>query len=208
MKKASWFIFGFLCIVIGLYPLMYILVGISFFIENNVGFLSTKTSEVLNSTFWNVCFLGHIIFGGVALLIGWIQFSEKIRVKRLRLHRNAGKVYIISVFVSGICGLYIAFFATGGIISSLGFASLAIIWLTTTALALNFVRKGNIDLHQKMMTFSYAACFSAVTLRIWLPLLTISIGEFDHAYRIVAWLSWIPNIIVAHFINLQQHLNG
>ena len=52
----------------------------------------------------------------------------------------------------------------------------------------------------KFMIFSFAACFAAVTLRIWLPILTSIMGEFNSAYRIVAWLCWVPNIIVAFFI--------
>jgi len=50
------------------------------------------------------------------------------------------------------------------------------------------------------MIYSYAACFAAVTLRIWLPLLTMIYGDFVKAYVIVAWLCWIPNIIVAGVI--------
>jgi len=57
------------------------------------------------------------------------------------------------------------------------------------------------------MIFSYAACFAAVTLRVWLPLLTIAMGEFNSAYRIVAWLCWVPNLIVAFLIvrNKRKH---
>lgn len=50
------------------------------------------------------------------------------------------------------------------------------------------------------MIYSYAVCFSAVTLRIWLPLLIVVTGEFINAYQIVGWLSWVPNLIVAYFI--------
>jgi len=50
------------------------------------------------------------------------------------------------------------------------------------------------------MIYSYAACFAAVTLRIWLPLLMITLGDYLFAYRIVAWLCWVPNIIAAYFI--------
>lgn len=39
-----------------------------------------------------------------------------------------------------------------------------------------------------------------MTLRIWLPLLTITLGEFMVAYKIVGWLSWVPNLVVAYFI--------
>ena len=51
-----------------------------------------------------------------------------------------------------------------------------------------------------MMIYSYAACFAAVTLRIWLHLLTALFGGFITAYTIVAWLSWVPNLIVANQI--------
>ncbi|GAB4428835.1 MAG: hypothetical protein OHK0039_47410 [Bacteroidia bacterium] len=44
---------------------------------------------------------------------------------------------------------------------------------------------------------SYAACFAAVTLRLWLPILTALLGDFLPAYRIVAWLCWVPNLLVA-----------
>ena len=50
------------------------------------------------------------------------------------------------------------------------------------------------------MIYSYAACFAAVTLRIWLPLLIVSLGDFITAYRIVAWLCWVPNLMVAYFL--------
>jgi dolichyl-phosphate-mannose--protein O-mannosyl transferase len=51
-----------------------------------------------------------------------------------------------------------------------------------------------------MMIYSYAACFAAVTLRIWLPLLIMIFGDFIIAYTIVAWMCWIPNLIVARLI--------
>ena len=50
------------------------------------------------------------------------------------------------------------------------------------------------------MIYSYAACFAAVTLRLWLPLLVFLFGDFIKAYVLVSWLCWVPNIIVAYFI--------
>lgn len=145
-------------------------------------------------------FYTHIILGGIALLIGWLQFNKKLRLKNIQLHRKIGKVYIISCLLSGVAGFYIALHATGGISPKLGFLSMTIIWFFTTLFGFTEVKKGNIINHQKLMIYSYAACFSAVTLRIWLPILTNAFGGFLPAYRIVAWLSWVPNIIVAYFI--------
>ncbi|WP_299365539.1 DUF2306 domain-containing protein [Winogradskyella sp.] len=193
-KKISWIILGILSSLIGLYPIIY------FIIDRHFGLLSTKTKVLLTSTLWNIGFYGHIIFGGIALLIGWMQFNPKLRNSNLKLHRTIGKTYMFSVGISGTCSLYIAYYATGGIISSIGFASLGLIWLSTTFFALKAIKRGNIKLHQKLLIYSYAACFGAVTLRIWLPILTSLMGSFNKAYPFVAWISWVPNVIVAYFI--------
>ena len=194
MKKISWITVGILSTLVGLYPIIY------FLIDRNFGLLYSKSATLLSDNFWNIAFYGHITLGGLALLIGWSQFSKKLRLNQMQLHRTIGKIYVISVLISGFCGLFISLSATGGIISIIGFFSLGIIWLSTTVLGFTTIRKGKVELHEKLMILSYAACFSAVTLRIWLPILTIMMGEFIPAYRIVAWLCWVPNIIFALLI--------
>ena len=198
MKKVfnniTWWLFGLACTLIGLYP------GIYFLVDRHFGLLSSKSQELLSDQIWNIAFYGHIVLGGIALLIGWIQFSEKLRKKRMGLHRTVGKIYVLSVLISGVCGIYIAQFATGGISNVIGFSLSGIVWLTTTILAFRAIKSGNIESHIKFMTYSYAVCFSAVTLRIWLPILVPTMGGFDSAYLIVAWLSWVPNLFVAYFI--------
>lgn len=194
MKKASWIIVGILATLISFYPITY------FFIDRRFGLLSSKSAELLNELVWNISFYGHITLGGIALLVGWLQFSNKLRERKRGLHRNIGKIYMITALLSGICGLYIAAHASGGMVSVVGFFTAGVIWLSTTTLGFTTIKKGDVAAHKKFMTYSYAACFAAVTLRVWLPLLTIGLGEFVTAYRIVAWLSWVPNIIVAYFI--------
>ena len=194
MKKASWIILGVLSITIGLYPMLY------FFIDREFGLLGTKSVDLLSNTLWNIMFYVHIFFGGLALLIGWLQFIKKLRIRNIKLHRGIGKIYVVSVLISGICGLYIAFFSTGGITSTVGFSSLALIWIISTFLGYKSIKNGKIKLHEDLMIYSYAACFAAVTLRFWLPILTILLDDFIFAYRIVAWLCWVPNLLVAYLI--------
>jgi hypothetical protein len=108
---------------------------------------------------------------------------------------------LIAVLLSGTAGLYIAYYATGGLIAVLGFSGLAIGWVFTTSRAYSSIRNSNIDQHQYWMIRSYALCFAAVTLRIWIPLFQVALGmEFIHAYRIIAWLCWVPNLVVAELI--------
>ncbi len=192
-NKVAWIVFALLAIAIGLYPLTY------FFIDREFGLLASKSDVVLSNVLWNVGFYGHILFGGLALLIGWTQFHKNWRKKYLQRHRNIGKVYTAAALISGGCGVYIAFYATGGLISMLGFLCLGVFWVFTTVKAYTAIRKKDILVHQAFMIYSYAACFAAVTLRIWLPLLSIAFGEFITAYRIVAWLCWVPNVVFAYF---------
>lgn len=192
-NKVSWLVFVVLAIAVGLYPLTY------FIIDRQFGLLGSKSPELLANSFWNIGFYGHILLGGLALFVGWAQFSKKLRNANIKMHRNVGKVYIVSVMISGICGVYIAFNATGGLIASLGFICLGLIWLFTTIKAYIAVRNMDISLHKGFMIYSYAACFAAVTLRIWLPILNIIFEDFTIAYRIVAWLCWVPNLIFAFF---------
>jgi len=192
MKKILQILFVILALIIGLYPAIY------FIINRKFGLLQTKTDEVLLNINWNIAFYIHIIFGAIALLVGWTQFSLKSRTTNIKMHRIIGKLYICSVILSSLSGIYIGLFATGGFWASLGFITLAIIWFSSTLKAYFSIRKKQVILHQKMMIYSYAACFAAVTLRIWLPLLISILNDFTKAYIITAWVCWIPNIFVAY----------
>lgn len=192
MRKILEKLFATLAIIIGLYPAIY------FLVDRKFGLLQTKSEELLSNLGWNVAFYTHIILGGVALLIGWTQFSRKLRDKNIKLHRIIGKIYICSVLLSSVSGMYIGFFATGGLWASIGFISLAVIWFTSTLIAYLTIRKGKVDMHYKMMVYSYAACAAGITLRIWLPLLTLLTKDFVSAYLITAWLCWVPNIVIAY----------
>ena len=191
MKFFGWFLFGFFAIGVGLYPLFYLLFDMS------QGFLSTKGEAILANEVWHYFFYQHILLGGIALLTGWTQFSQKIRSRALNVHRLLGKVYIAACMLSGIAGLYLAFFATGGIISSLGFGTLAVLWLISTSKAFLHIRSKRINDHRDWMIRSYALTFAAVTLRIWLPLSGILQMPFLPSYMAISWLCWVPNLLVA-----------
>lgn len=195
MKNLGWFFFGFFSIGIGLYPALYGLVDMS------QGFLGGKSEEILSSTFWNWFFYQHIIFGAMSMLTGWTQFSGKLRKRNINIHRVLGKIYVLSVMLSGSAGLYLSFYATGGLIPSFGFGAMAVCWLSTTIMAFLTIKKGKINAHQNWMIRSYALCWAAVTLRLWLPILQGGFGlDFITAYLLVSWLCWVPNLILAEWL--------
>ena len=194
MKTLNWILFAFFSIGVGLYPVIYLL------IEGRFGLLESKPDALLASQLWNILFYQHIFFGGIALLTGWSQFSARLRQKYLSAHRLLGKVYVTVCLLSGSAALYLAFHATGGWIAGLGFGGLAVAWIYTTTKAFLSIRQKQITQHQAWMIRSYALTWAAVTLRIYLPLGQIAQFDFIEAYRVIAWLCWVPNLLVAEWI--------
>jgi len=114
---------------------------------------------------------------------------------------------VVVCMLSGCAGLYLAFFATGGWIAGWGFGGLALSWLVATSMAYFSIRNKEIDKHQQWMIRSYALTFAAVTLRIYLPLSQVAQIEFIDAYRVIAWICWVPNLLVAEWIIRKQTLS-
>ena len=202
INKGLYLLLALLCTIIGLYPILYLLGDSPF------GILNSKSEQLLASMFWTISFYTHILLGGVALLIGWIQFSKKLRNWNIQLHKIIGKIYVIAVLLSALGGIYIGFFANGGLIPSAGFISLGIIWFYTTFKGYTYAKAKKIEDHKNMMIYSYAACFAAVSLRLWMPLLIIIFEDAGLAYKFVSWWCWIPNLLVAYLIIRRQKSNG
>ena len=192
-NKIAYWIIAIFSILIGLYPLIYVLVNM-----DGQGLLGSKNPEVLSNKVWQIAFYSHIYFGGISLLTGWSQFSKKLRAKRLKLHRFLGKNYVVAVLISAIAGFYVAIYANGGLVAKLGFSFLAIGWFYTTLNAYTTIKRKEIQKHRKWMIRSYSLTLAAVTLRLWMPILPNLLGiSFDDSYIIISWLCWVPNIFVA-----------
>jgi hypothetical protein len=185
-----------LCLIIGVYPLAYVLT------DDRFGLLQGKPDSVVSNSWWRAGFHAHILSGGAALAVGWSQFVSGWRIRFPRLHRAVGSVYLLLVLVSGVAALGIAPFSSTGWVAALAFEVLAVIWLTVTVLAYRSILRRDVQRHKDLMVYSFSACCAAVTLRLWLPLLLLVLRlDFSVAYPIVAWLCWVPNLLVARLIN-------
>jgi uncharacterized membrane protein len=141
----------------------------------------------------------HAFFGALALGLGPVQFHRGVLTHRRAFHRQLGTLYVAcSVFV-GVAGLYMSIYSFGGWVTHLGFGALAVLLLWTTLRAYAAARRRDIATHRQWMVRSYALIFAAVTLRIELPLLIAAFGDFLPGYQVVAWLSWVPNILWAEW---------
>jgi uncharacterized membrane protein len=196
MRPLYWIPLAALCLIIGAYPLVYLVA------DGKIGLLQRKSDALVIDPWWRLGFYAHIASGGIALFVGWSQFVKSWRNRCLKLHRVFGKLYVLMVCVSGLAAVSISPQTSTGWIAGLGFGSLSVVWLCVTLLAYKSIRQGNVHRHQCMMVYSYSACCAAVTLRLWLPLLLGVLRlDFAIAYPIVAWLCWVPNLLVAYSIN-------
>jgi len=191
--------FWFLSIAVALVSYRFIVLGTEVVYAN-------ETHQLL--TFKNAFYL-HIITAPIALFVAPFQLSKRFRAKSIRRHRLMGRIYCAAVLLAGVTGVLIGFNAKGGPIAQSGFVLLAVVWLIATFRALQVVRLGQIGLHQEWMIRSIALTFAGVTLRIMLPAQLVSGISMDVAYPIVAWLCWVPNLVVVeYFIRRSRTAKG
>jgi hypothetical protein len=148
----------------------------------------------------------HVLSGMLALAVGPLQFVGKIRRRFLRLHRCFGVIYIASCTGLGLSGLVLATTSYAGWTTSLAFGLLGLSMLFTTWTALRMVLARRIGDHRRWMIRSFSLIFAGVMLRVLSPLYSLLSGvglvsfSFETAYIWIAWLCWVPNLLIAVWI--------
>lgn len=177
--------------------------ALSFYVRGRHAF-PPPLREGLSPRPWGI--YSHVLFGSVALLTGPFQFRRGILRRRRSLHRRLGVAYVAAAALTGAVGLYMAPYSFGGLNTHLGFGILGAFTLVTTMVAYRRIRAFDVVSHRQWMIRSFALIFAAVTLRLELPLLIVSLQDFAPAYAIVAWLCWIPNLLIAEwYIRRSRH---
>jgi hypothetical protein len=86
------------------------------------------------------------------------------------------------------------------------FTVLALATLFTTWTALRMILAGRYAEHRRWMIRSFSLILAGVMLRVWVPLYEGLSGaglvdfSFDTAYAMIAWLCWVPNLLIALWI--------
>jgi len=169
--------------------------------DTDVAFLRIK-QDVIDIPFYKIAFFTHVYTAILVLPAGFTQFSLYIRRKLPALHRYSGWVYAaVVILLAGPSGLYMGVYANGGFISQISFILLAVLWITFTLIAVIKAVQGDYKSHREFLFRSFALTISAITLRAWKYLLVFLFEPRPmDVYQIVAWLGWIPNIIIAELI--------
>ena len=186
----AWFSFLMLRITLQYWP-----------VRDDVAFLRIK-GDYVGIPWWKAAFFIHVFTSMFALLAGFTQFSLRVLRRWPQVHRWMGRVYVVDVcLVTGPAGLVMAFYANGGPSSRVAFGTLAGLWIFTTILGYNAALRRQWEAHRAWMVRSYALTLSAVTLRAWKVALVWALHPAPmDVYRIVAWLGFVPNLLIAEWL--------
>ena len=193
MRRIGWSIMTVLALLIAAYAIAILIVP-------------AMRPPFLQQRFMTMPLVAALHLGGaaVALAVGAFQHNARLRGRYLNLHRGLGRTYVIAVTLGSMAAFALAIVSQGGLPAHVGFGFLAVVWLFATTMAYRHIRAGDQASHRRWMTRSYALTFAAVTLRIYLPVSIAAGLPFEPAYQTIAWLCWVPNLIVAEWIILRQ----
>lgn len=176
-------------------------------LDSNVSFLMIKQTEVEQRPEYLYFFYTHVYTSIFILLTGFLAILRKdFRLKNF--HRNAGKIYISLILLfAAPSGIYMGIFANGGFLSKISFVILGFLWWFTTFKAFQLARQRKFKEHKQWMWRSFVLTISAITLRMWKVIIVYLFhpNPMD-VYQIIAWLGWIPNILLIEYLITKKHI--
>jgi|SRR5579872_1016866 len=113
--------------------------------------------------------LPHGIAGACALLLGPLQFSDRLRQRFTKFHRVAGRIYVASAMILAPLGAYIQYFQERmGAPRSFSVAGVvdAALLMLTTGIAFAFILNGKVQQHRQWMTRSFAVALVFLEVRV------------------------------------------
>lgn len=211
MKHWRWGLLAFFAIAVGIVAVA------PYATLNPANFNNATARYASENTAKYVGLFVHAFASGVALLVGPFQFLNGLRSRRPTFHRWLGRIYMLGVLFGGLSAFVIAPGIIAGLVGEIGLITLGGLWLWTGYRAYASIRVGNVESHRQWMIRNYALTFAAATLRLWLGILIASqlpmlhtkyAGNFEalfvEVYRVVMWLAWVPNLVIAEWMLIRQ----
>jgi Predicted membrane protein (DUF2306) len=178
---------------------------IPYFSFNQNFIFITERAVLFLKPLYKFSFYTHIFAGMFCILSVLLQFSSTILKKRKAIHVWSGRIYVFVVLaIAAPTGLYMSFFAKGGVSEKCLFMFMAISWFYFTANGLITALQKNIKQHKIWMIRSYAMSLTAVTFRVYYIILYLFDVELTKNYEVSLWMSVIGNIVIAEAVIFYQ----
>ena len=154
--------------------------------------------------------LPHALAGACAILLGPMQFSDRLRQRYTKLHRVVGRFYVFGALIAAPFGAYIQYFEErmGGTRSfSLAALTDALLLMLTTAIAFGFILKGKVQQHRQWMTRSFAVAIVFLEVRV-----ISGLGGWDDsatAGETIVWMCVAFSLLAADVaLQVQEYLRS
>lgn len=122
-----------------------------------------------NFPFFYTVLVLHIGTALFALVSGLFQFSDRFRTRFPARHRVLGRIYVVSVMVSGCLGLVITAYIDN-FTKAMAFLTLSLLWLFTSWKGFRYAVSKQFAEHRIWMIRSYAMTLVAISARLIVPL--------------------------------------
>lgn len=147
--------------------------------------------------------IAHITAGGGALVLGPLQFWDRLRRYQVRLHRIIGLVYLLAIVTSSLGAVVLAYTTAYQVNWAYAF-SLQVwvsVWIASTYIAYRTALKRKFQLHKEWMTRSYLVTLAFVLsgLALKLPFLQ-KYGSSAEISPSLFWMGWSVPLFVYQVI--------
>jgi uncharacterized membrane protein len=151
--------------------------------------------------------LPHAIAGACALILGPMQFSDRLRQRFIGVHRAVGRLYVTGVFIAAPLGVYIQYLN-----EPLGFARSftietvfqAALWMLTTGIAFAFILQRKVQQHRQWMTRSFGTG-PLIFLEVRVIFSVFNVSD-PHSIEIVVWACTASSLFVADLVLQVQEI--
>lgn len=178
-------IFATLCLLVALTSLRFLVAPFDLVMAHMAHYLPDRA----------VAAYAHMILGPVALAALPVQMNAGLRARRPALHRAVGRVAALSMIGAGAAALALLPRFQGSGFAAAGFATLGVLWIGFTLVAVQAARARNFARHRAFMLRAAALTFGAVTLRIYMAPLMAQGWTVVETYDVTAWGSWLPTLL-------------
>lgn len=145
--------------------------------------------------------IAHVAGGSAALLLGPAQFWFALKGNYVSWHRLFGIGYVMSVAASSAAAIYLALHTDFGWVFGMGMMTLALVWITTTGLAVVAICRYLIQQHKEWMIRSYVVTFAFVVFRVIVEVFQFAgIGTMTERFTVASWLCWSVPLLIAESI--------
>ena len=148
--------------------------------------------------------IGHILGGSAMLILGWSQFSSRLRRALPGLHRWLGRVLVGAGVYFALAGLVMNASAKAQADSVLYNSAqnvMAVVFLAVLFLGIRAIRQRRVADHRAWMMRSYAITLGAATQTVLLLPVFLLFGKVRGVLVDLVFISaWVVNLSVAEWV--------